>query len=148
MAVVVGACHDARVPHWSVDQVAQAIRESWSADTCDPADLAFWSKENPSKGQCGPSALVVHDILGGDLIFAEVLWPDGSRQGFHYWNLLPDGSEIDLTVDQFTDHESVQPGCPVARPPGPPGRCQEQYAVLRERVLAKLLGRPQPTNSL
>ena len=120
------------------DDVVAAVRASWSADTCDPVDLDRWAPGNPSRGQCGATALVLHDLLGGDLILAEVLRADGSRQGVHYWNLLPDGTEIDLTRQQFDAGETVQPGRVVARPPGRPRRCEEQYLVLRERVLARL----------
>jgi hypothetical protein len=52
--------------------------------------------------------LTVHDLLGGELLIAEVLRTDGSRQGVHYWNLLPDGTEIDLTREQFASNEVVQ----------------------------------------
>ena len=55
---------------------------------------------------------------------AEVLRADGSRQGVHYWNRLPDGTEIDLTREQFARDELVQepqtvrrpPDCPIAAP--------------------------------
>jgi hypothetical protein len=81
---------------------------------------------------------VVNDLLGGDLMLAEVLWPDGARQGVHYWNLLPDRSELDLTLCQFTSDEMVQPGHVLPRPAGPLRRCQTQYALLLERVLTRV----------
>lgn len=120
------------------ERIAGALRESWSAETCDPVDLPAWCQANKARGQCGSTALVINDLLGGDLMIAEVLWPDGSRQGFHYWNLLPDGSEVDLTREQFTEGEVVQAGQVVKRPPGPPNRCREQYELLRRRVLLRL----------
>src|SRR5215210_2360858 len=46
------------------------------------------------------AALVVQDILGGDLILAEV-HINGVKDGNHYWNRLPGGTEVDLTRDQF-----------------------------------------------
>jgi len=125
---------------WAVEDVARALRESWSAETCDPVDVPFWTSDNPAKGQCGVTALVLNDVFGGHLVLADVLWPDGSRQGSHYWNQLPDGSEVDLTIDQFTLGEVVQEGRVVVRPSGPPRRCAEQYALLRERVIALMPG--------
>lgn len=71
-------------------------------------------------------------------MFAEVLYRDGSQQGHHYWIRLTNGTEIDLTLDQFADDEIVQPGRVVTRPPGPPRRCAEQYAVLSRRVRERL----------
>lgn len=126
-----------RMPSHKLNQLSRVIRESWSSETCDPADLP-WSTNNPAKGQCGVSALVLNDLLGGKLILAEVHWPDGTLQGYHYWNLLPDGTEVDLTIEQFASDEQIQLGSLVERPPGPVGRCQEQYATLLGRVLSML----------
>lgn len=135
---VVMVCNDAPMAAWTIEQVAGACRASWSVETCDPVDLPLWSETNRARGQCGVTALVINDLCGGDLILAEVLRPDGSRQGVHFWNRLPDGSELDLTRSQFTDGEQVQPGRVMPRPGGPPLRCAEQYTLLRDRVLAHL----------
>jgi hypothetical protein len=114
--------------------VEQVIRASWSAASCDPVD-APWSPENPAKGQCGVTALVVQDHLGGDLLLAEVLHADGSRQGVHYWNRLPDGTEIDLTREQFRAGEQVQEPTIIERPDDLTGaRMHGQYVVLATTV--------------
>jgi hypothetical protein len=83
------------------------------------------------------TALVVHDLLGGELLEAEVHQPDGSRQGFHYWNRLA-GVDIDLTRAQFIGGERVQEPHLISRLPSEPWRAQEQYAVFRDRVRAAL----------
>jgi hypothetical protein len=123
----------------SLERLRSAIRASWTVETCDPVDVDDWSPGNPSRGQCGATALVVNDILGGNLLVAEVLLPNGSRQGFHYWNRLPEGDELDLTRDQFSPEEIVQAPDELTRPDGPPRRCLDQYLLLRDRVL-KVLG--------
>src|SRR4051794_1514898 len=92
------------------------LRQCWCERTCDPVDLADWSAENPARGQCGVTALVVQDLLGGAVLMAEVHNADGSRQGVHYWNRLNGGVELDLTREQFLDGEHIGPGTPVARP--------------------------------
>ena len=94
--------------------------------------------DTPARGQCGATALTLHDLLGGDLLLAEVLLPDGSRQGWHWWNRLPGGEEVDLTREQFAPHERVQPPRVVVRPPGPPRRSRAQYLRLRAAVFAAL----------
>ena len=115
-----------------------ALRESWAPDLCDdPADVPRWSPANPSRGQCGPTTLVVNDLLGGDLCVAEVLLEDGSRQGFHWWNRLA-GVDVDLTREQFGPDERVQEPRVLARPPGPLKRGEAEYLLLRSRVLARL----------
>jgi hypothetical protein len=126
---------------WTWSEVAAAMPQAWCLETCDPADVEHWTPDNPSRGQCGPTALVVNDALGGDLLVAEVLWADGSQQGWHYWNLLADGNEIDLTREQFTGAERVQPGTRVERPDRLPHRCVDEYLLLRQRTLAVLSGR-------
>jgi hypothetical protein len=122
----------------TLTEIEAAVRAAWCRETCDESDLADWSPDNPARGQCGATALTLHDLLGGDLLFAEVLLPDGSRQGFHWWNRLPDGSEVDLTREQFAPHEVVQEPRVVERPPGLPRRSAEQYLRLRSGVAAAL----------
>lgn len=83
------------------------------------------------------TALVVQDMLGGDLVLGEVQ-VDGVKVGRHYWNRLLDGTEVDLTADQFFPGEVVVNGRVVHRPPDAPRRCRAQYELLRLRVLAAL----------
>jgi len=75
------------------EDLEAAIRAAWAFDTGDPVDADDWSAANPARGQCGSTALTIHDLLGGELLIAEVIRSDGSRQGVHYWNLLPDGTD-------------------------------------------------------
>ncbi|MEV0457908.1 YunG family protein [Catellatospora methionotrophica] len=121
----------------NLSRLRPIVREAWGPDTCDPVDLADWRPDNPSRGQCGVTALVVHDLLGGELLLGEV-FEDGVRRGHHYWNRLPDGTEVDLTREQFHPGETVTGGVVAARPPGPPRRCRGQYELLRHRVRAGL----------
>jgi hypothetical protein len=114
-----------------------ALRKSWGLDTCDPVDRADWHSGNPARGQCGVTALVVNDLLGGDLVMAEVSYADGKRQGVHYWNRIGQ-LDVDLTRGQFTDDEHVGVGKVMPRPPRAPTRCLHEYETLRARVLAAL----------
>lgn len=65
----------------------------WARSTS--ADPDGWTPENPTFGQCAVTALLVQDIHGGELLRGKV------GQVSHYWNRLPDGSELDLTWEQF-----------------------------------------------
>jgi hypothetical protein len=49
----------------TLTEIEAAMRASWGEDTCDPVDLP-WSTDNPAKGQCGVTALVLNDLLGGE----------------------------------------------------------------------------------
>ncbi|GAA4249726.1 YunG family protein [Dactylosporangium darangshiense] len=120
------------------------LLRSWGPDTCDPTDLADWHPGNPARGQCGTTALVVREVLGGDLIHGRVT-AGGEPAGHHYWNRLPDGSELDLTRDQFRPGELVVGGVRVHVPEGPPSRLRGQHALLRHRVLTALGRLPVPS---
>jgi hypothetical protein len=136
--------HAARMRTWTLAEVEQAVREAWASDTCDPHDLADLSADNPARGQCGVTALVVQDLLGGDLVLGEV-HVAGTRTGAHWWNRLPGGLEVDLTREQFSAKEIVTGGQVVHRPAGPPRRCREQYDRMQQRVFARLGVHLEPT---
>ncbi|WP_163508386.1 YunG family protein [Fodinicola acaciae] len=124
-------------PTLTLADLEGVVRASWGPDTCDPADLDSWRPDNPARGQCGVTALVLHDLLGGELILGEV-HVTGAKVGYHYWNRFAGVVEVDLTREQFRAEEIVSGGKVVVRPAGPPKRCREQYETLRDRVLASL----------
>jgi hypothetical protein len=81
-------------------RLAGVLRRSWSRDTS--YDPLSWCPENSAWGQCAVTALVLQDLLGGDLMFGEV-------NGFqHYWNRLPGNSEVDLTLQQFESVDRIE----------------------------------------
>ena len=83
------------------------------------------------------TALVVQDLFGGALVLGEVR-VGGEKTGHHWWNRFGSGVEVDLTRGQFRPDEVVVGGAVIERPPGDPGRCREQYELLRDRVMARL----------
>ncbi|MDM4721546.1 hypothetical protein QTQ03_18835 [Micromonospora sp. WMMA1363] len=128
-----------------LEMLRPVLRSGWGADTCDPHDVQDWHAGNAARGQCGVTALIIQDLLGGELILGEVLAGD-VKVGYHYWNRLADGREVDLTADQFQPPEVVVGGQVQQRSPGPPRRCRQQYEILRGRVFAALYG-GEPTQS-
>jgi len=126
----------------TIEEVRPLIRAAWGPDTCYPDSRESWSPDNPARDQCGMTALVVQDLLGGELVLGEVQ-VDGAKVGNHYWNVLPDGTKVDLTGDQFLPGEVVTNGQVVIRPPDAPRRHREQYELLRDRVLQHLPARPR-----
>lgn len=53
-----------------------------------------WTTEVPARGQCGVTALVVHDLLGGEIVKTCL------AEGWHFYNLL-NGKRYDFTESQF-----------------------------------------------
>lgn len=125
---------------YTLAQLEEAIRRSWGPDTVDADD--GWSPENPARGHCDVTALVVNDLVGGELMSADVFLGD-DRIMAHMWNRLPSGIEVDLTREQFRNGEVLRE--PVARkrpatfdPTHPRHHRYEQYLVLAARVRARL----------
>ncbi len=73
---------------------ASSLSEAWTDETSTNDD---WSPERPEAGQCAVTSLIVQDKFGGTLNRATV---NGVS---HYWNTLPDGTEVDLTRSQFDE---------------------------------------------
>ncbi|MEV7420023.1 hypothetical protein [Streptomyces sp. NPDC089919] len=130
---------------WSLRAIDEALRTSWAADTSHPSTVTgiAWEPDNPSWGHCDVTALLVHDLFGGDLVCGEVHC-DGRAEGYHYWNRLPGGVELDLTREQFRRGEVISAAEVVRRPPGPLPRRWAEYLLLRERVAEKLGPLPEP----
>ena len=50
---------------------------------------------------------LVRETVGGDLKMAQV-FRNGELSEHHFWNVLPDGSEMDLTSSQFDGSETFR----------------------------------------
>lgn len=114
-------------------QLEDAIRAAWGADTSETPDA--WSASNPALGQCGVTALLVREHLGGEILVAGVV-RGGLRVERHAWNRLPSGLTIDLTREQFRAGELLEE--PEATEPLVTQRHPERLALLRGRVQALL----------
>lgn len=79
--------------HPDIEELFSRLRVAWQANTSNAPDK--WSPSNPAFGQCAVTALVVQDLVGGELVRGSF------ADGTHYWNRLPDGREVDLTAGQF-----------------------------------------------
>lgn len=78
----------------------ELIRRAWCRETSSCPDE--WSRENPARGQCAVTALILQDLTGGgQLLRAEV---NGES---HYWLLTEDGVELDMTLCQFGDDPEI-----------------------------------------
>ncbi|SRR5579871_93005 len=77
----------------SFSTIQNLIKKAWDAKTCFPVQTKEWNESLPELGQCAVTALLVQDYLGGDIAF--------NKTYNHFWNILSDGEEIDLTKNQF-----------------------------------------------
>lgn len=76
-----------------LSKVRRALERSWSAKTsaCFSPDAA------PSYGQCAPTAIVILETLGGEILKTGG-WPPNGR---HFYNRI-NGIRYDFTADQFS----------------------------------------------
>src|SRR5262245_13317210 len=71
------------------DQVAAALLRSWSLTTS-----SGWVAENPARGQCNVTSLLLNDLFGAEILKTPL--PEGD----HFYNRI-DGDRLDLTDSQF-----------------------------------------------
>ena len=99
----------------------EALKTAWSADTS-----TRWIREVPALGQCSVTALVVHDIFGGDILKTR------TAQGVHFYNRI--GTERwDLTISQFADPIPFE-DLPATREEAMADTSPKQYEALRSSL--------------
>jgi hypothetical protein len=126
------------MPTWTLNEIEAAVRSSWGADTSfASADYMARGSGQPSRGQCGTTALVIQNLLGGNLMVADVEY-EGRVEGVHYWNVTDGGVELDLTRDQFNHAESLINQRRVGRGRNSSSAGEQPLQVLQKRVTAAL----------
>jgi len=66
------------------------LKKCWSIKSS-----SVWTKENPAKGQCGVTSLVINDHFGGKILKTKL--PNGR---WHFYNSI-NGRRFDFTCSQF-----------------------------------------------
>lgn len=74
-----------------LNKLLNFLFQSWSIQSSSK-----WTEDNPAKGQCGVTALVVNDIFGGEILKTEL------PNGWHFYNSI-DGKRYDFTKSQFRE---------------------------------------------
>lgn len=87
----------------TLGDLKEALEDSWSADTA--FNRKKWDPENPASQHCWVTAMVVQRFVGGKI--KAIRLEDGDD---HWWNVLPDGTEIDFTKIQFLKGFVCPPG--------------------------------------
>lgn len=68
------------------------------------ADPKGYDKENPLWGHCAAVALLIQDLFGGELLRGSLEGTPFAAMRSHYWNRLPEGTELDFTALQFGEN--------------------------------------------
>lgn len=102
--------------------VRNALSQAWSLETAKQ-----WTPECPAAGQCNVTAVVIHDLFGGEIL--QTALPDDWGDVIHFYNRI-DGRVVDLTDSQFTE--------PIPYDDAPASR-DAAMACVREAEYATLL---------
>lgn len=97
------------------------LRASWSTETGRK-----WLPENPARGQCSVTALVVQDLLGGEVL------KTGVNGQWHFYNRIG-GRRWDMTMGQF-DAPIGYDDLPATREEAMADTSPEKYRLLCERL--------------
>lgn len=108
-----------------LEHVRSALKSAWSIETSSK-----WLPENPALGQCGVTALVVQDLLGGDILKTR------TGDAWHFYNRIG-GKRMDFSEGQFSS-PVVYSDFPADRKQALADTLPEQYRTLRERLLEKM----------
>ncbi|MEH7052484.1 YunG family protein [Bacillus pseudomycoides] len=71
------------------ENINNILLQSWSIESSSK-----WTVNNPAKGQCGVTALVINDLYGGEILKTEL------EEGWHFYNEI-NGKRYDFTESQF-----------------------------------------------
>ena len=99
----------------------QRLLRSWSVETG-----GRWRHDSPASGQCGVTALVVHDRMGGEILKTDV------NGAWHFYNCV-EGKRIDFTMSQF-DSPIGYDDTPSSRDEALGDCTPQQYQLLRTRI--------------
>jgi hypothetical protein len=86
-----------RVLRQDVALLHRLLQQAWCRETSQ--DPRRWTPRLPEYAQCGATALVVQDVVGGALLFGRYV-RDGEFLT-HCWNVFDGAVEIDLTRRQL-----------------------------------------------
>ena len=100
------------------DEIQSALGKAWSSSTASQ-----WTADNPAAGQCNVTALLIHDLFGGDLLKTPL------PAGDHFYNRI-EGRRYDFTASQF-DESIAYADLPASRADAELGATSAQIVALR-----------------
>lgn len=123
-----------------IEQIRLDLENGWCRSTTSPENAENWCRHEKALGQSDVTALFIQEKFGGVILYACVL----PYYGDHYWNRLPDGTEVDLVCKQFAPDTIIPRGEIVSRKGLLSGkhakaeRRPQRYALFHARVEASI----------
>lgn len=110
---------------YNTKEILEVLFKSWSLESSSK-----WSKENAAMGQCGVTALVVNDILGGEINKTKL------PGGWHFYNII-NRKRYDFTDTQFKE-DILYMDTPSNREEAYNDTNEKQYKYLKHQVFHNL----------
>ncbi|MGE7865128.1 YunG family protein [Bacillus paramycoides] len=108
-----------------IKQIYEALRKSWSIETSSK-----WTSENPAKGQCGVTALIVQELCGGEIKKTKI------GEVWYFYNMV-DEKRHDFTWSQF--HKKLKyMDIKSSREEAFADTNEIQYDILKEKIAKEL----------
>lgn len=104
-----------------IERLHSILPECWSIHSSSK-----WTRENPARGQCSVTALVIQDIFGGEI------YKTPTSEGWHFYNKINE-QYYDLTASQFSK-EIEYLHVPSSRQEAFSDTNEKQYSYLRKCV--------------
>jgi hypothetical protein len=108
----------------TIEELKEILLKVYDKSTVHSKWKSKWIKENPTYGQCVPTALLVQYYFGGDIYKHDT--------ELHYYNVI-EGKIIDLTKDQFPyrlDYSKGKKKQPILSQ----SKTKERFAILKSKV--------------
>ncbi len=116
-----------------LQEIRCALERSWS----DKTSVCYSTSAAPSYGQCAPTAIVIWETFGGEILKTDG-WPPKGR---HFYNRI-DGIRYDFTADQFempdyfhkVEYKDILSNAAEATAETKAGQIEEMRAVFRNAL--------------
>ncbi|MGG0289896.1 hypothetical protein ABEY30_16995 [Bacillus pacificus] len=111
--------------HIKRKRIYEALIKSWSIETSSK-----WTIENPAKGQCGVTALIIQELCGGEIRKTKI------GEVWHFYNIV-DEKRYDFTRSQFSEELNYM-DIESNREEAFADTNEKQYSMLKKKITKEL----------
>ncbi|MCW1238484.1 YunG family protein [Bacillus pretiosus] len=111
--------------HIKRKRIYEALIKSWSIETSSK-----WTIENPAKGQCGVTALIIQELCGGEIRKTKI------GEVWHFYNIV-DEERYDFTWSQFSEKLNYM-DIESNREEAFADTNEKQYSMLKKKITKEL----------
>ncbi|ALQ67532.1 YunG family protein [Bacillus thuringiensis] len=108
--------------HIKRKRIYEALIKSWSIET-----NSKWTIENPAKGQCGVTALIIQELCGGEIRKTKI------GEVWHFYNIV-DEERYDFIWSQFSEKLNYM-DIESNREEAFADTNEKQYSILKEKLM-------------